>query len=174
MERCGEGTSGEWMWRKARRTTLRAVAVALAVVASQLLAMPRITGATQVTVTPPRYESGTYDVWEHGPSDDPLLVKTGRVVELHVRKQTLQTTTYVDGRPRVSRILVPDGPIQFDGKMARWYQDFETAPNDPKAIHERIRVLFRNDALGAYDVQYRLRDNSWTTEVLVKRPQAAD
>ena len=130
--------------------------------------------STAWSATPPRFASGTYDVWQHGPSDQPMLVRTGRVIELHVHRQTIQVSTFSDGHLSVSRVLVPAGPVTYDRELRRWYQDFETAPNNPKATHERIRVMFRNDEFGTYDIAYRRRDNSWASEVLVKRPTSAD
>src|SRR4051794_14304990 len=87
------------------------------------------------SVQRPQFESGTYDVWQHGTPEDPLPSSTGRVIELHVRRLTLQVDTYSGGSLRISRILVPANQIIYDGHMRRWYQDFETAPNNPKAIH---------------------------------------
>ena len=126
------------------------------------------------TVTPPSFESGTYDVWDHGTNEDPLRVATGRVVEMHVHKLTIQVSTYVDGALQSSRVLVPAGQIIYDTRQGRWYQDFETAPNNPKVLHERVRVTFRSDEPGTYDIAYRRRDNSWASEILVKRPSPAD
>lgn len=125
------------------------------------------------TVTPPHFESGTYDVWQHGAGDDPLLVPTGRVVALHVHKLTLQASTYSGGTLMTSRVLVPAGQIVYDTQVGRWYQDFETAPNNPKVTHERVRILFRNDEPGTYDISYRRRDDSWASEILVRRPAQA-
>lgn len=125
------------------------------------------------TVTPPSFESGTYDVWQHGTNDDPLRVPTDRVVEMHVHKLTIQVSTYVDGALLKSRVLVPAGQIVYDTRLGRWYQDFETAPNNPKVLHERVRVTIRNDEPGTYDIAYRRRDNTWASEILVKRPAPA-
>jgi hypothetical protein len=96
------------------------------------------------------------------------------VVELHVHRQTIQVSTFTDGRLSNSRVLVPATPVTYDRALGRWYQDFETAPNNPKTTHERIRVTFRNEEFGTYDIAYRRRDNSWASEVLVKRPTPAD
>jgi hypothetical protein len=157
-----------------RRETMQEIrhGVLGAIVLAAAMLVPRTCPARVSGAPAPHFESGTYDVLTRGAQG--LPVPTGRAVALHVHRQTIEADTFVDGSLQRSRILVADGPIQYDLHAHRWYQDFETKPNNPKATHERVRIWFRDDALGAYDISYRRRNDTWASEILVKRPPSDD
>lgn len=80
-------------------------------------------------------------------------------------------TVSSNGKPQGSSTLVPTCDPAYDGRLAHWYQNFETTPTNPRTPREKLKFVYKNqNELGHYEIYYLDKDNkAYDSETLMRR-----
>jgi hypothetical protein len=143
----------------------------LILLAGTALALSTATPARSQTPPPP-VASGTYDSFgrDKGP-DNRLPPNLDRVIKIERLSLGGLRFSLFDrnGNPRGSTVLVPKCGVTYDGRLASYFQTFQTTPG-PGTPVEKVTFVFRiNDPIGDYDVYFQQGNGPLRSEVIKRR-----
>jgi hypothetical protein len=122
---------------------------------------------------PTAVAGGIYDSF--GREKDPynnLPPNQNRIVQIVPNRLGGLRFDVYDGSNRLvgTQLLVPKCNITYDGRLASYFQNFETVPARRGTPAEQVKFVFRiNDPVGDYDVYFKLPGSPQTSEVLKRR-----
>jgi len=123
-------------------------------------------------VPPPPPAGGVYDSFGRERGPDNRLPENDRVLKIEALKLGGLRLSVFDrnGVFKGARFLVRKCEVRYDGRLASYYQNFETVPARNGTPVEQVTFVFRiNDPIGDYDVYFRQPGGQLTSELLKRR-----
>ena len=121
---------------------------------------------------PPPVAGGVYDSFGRTPGEENRLPLNDRVLKIDPLKLGGLRVTVFDrqGNQLATTLLVRKCEVRYDGRLASYYQNFETVPARRGIPVEQVTFVFRiNDPVGDYDVYFRQPGGPLTSEVIKRR-----
>lgn len=143
-------------------------------VSSLLVAAALLLGdlATSGAQTPPPVAAGTYDSFGREKNFDNTLPRNDRVLKIETLSLGGLRISVFDlaGNLKGRSFLVRKCNVSYDGRLASYYQNFQTVPAQKGTPVEQVEFVFRiNDPIGDYDVYFRQPNGTVTSEVIKRR-----